>query len=479
MRATHHSDLWTVGGFDPSGGAGITADLAAFQRIGLQATSLVTTVTAQSPLEFRKSYPVTREAFGDLWETASNFVAPTVIKMGMFSSEEIIEEAAFRMHLLGKSSCKSVIDPVFRASRSLEVGDDSLIHYFKTKLLPHAYVLTPNAQEAFLLTGVKVVDRDSQIAAAKLLHVAGVEIVIIKGGHLADEDQSTSSDYYSDQFHRFFMTGPRQNKEVHGTGCVFASALAAYLYTGEEPHNAAIKAKHFVSAAIETAVSRCDEPSIIQFPSIAVDQKQFPVVEFHGTPLAAIKESPSCIADLGLYGIVNRSQQVEEYAKRGLKTLQLRIKDSTEEHIRLEVKKSVEISEQFGMQLFVNDYWQVAIEEKAYGIHLGQEDLQKLTREQLNEIKAADLRVGISTHEHLELARALAIKPSYVALGPIYKTTCKSMKFGPQGLAKIREWSQLTSVPVVAIGGLKCRMIEDIRALGADGLAVISDLPNC
>jgi thiamine-phosphate pyrophosphorylase len=127
-----------------------------------------------------------------------------------------------------------------------------------------------------------------------------------------------------------------------------------------------------------------------------------------------------------------------------------------------------------GCQLIVNDYWQVAIEEGCDFVHLGQEDLDSAD---LGAIRRAGMRLGISTHDDAELERALACDPDYVALGPVYPTLLKKMKWAPQGLEKIGEWKRrVGDLPLVAIGGLTVERAAGVRAAGADIASVVTDI---
>jgi thiamine-phosphate diphosphorylase len=156
--------------------------------------------------------------------------------------------------------------------------------------------------------------------------------------------------------------------------------------------------------------------------------------------------------------------------------MQLRIKDLSGVNLANEIAESVAMCRKTNTRLFINDYWQLAIDSGAYGVHLGQEDLDQLHTENLSAISNAGLRLGVSTHSHEEALRAMSVSPSYIALGPIFPTTCKSMAFGPQGLARIGEWRSKYNCPLVAIGGLKVEHAAEALALGADGIAVISDI---
>ena len=125
-------------------------------------------------------------------------------------------------------------------------------------------------------------------------------------------------------------------------------------------------------------------------------------------------------------------------------------------------------------KLVVNDYWRAAVVAGAAHLHLGQEDLVDAD---LAEIRKAGMTLGISTHDDEELATALAANPNYIALGPIFPTTLKSMRFAPQGIAKITEWKKrIGDIPLVAIGGIKLEQAADIFAAGADSIAVVSDI---
>jgi thiamine-phosphate pyrophosphorylase len=132
------------------------------------------------------------------------------------------------------------------------------------------------------------------------------------------------------------------------------------------------------------------------------------------------------------------------------------------------------VTKGMGTKLVVNDYWRAAVVAGAQHLHLGQEDLVDAD---LNEIRKARLTLGISTHDDEELATALRAKPDYVALGPIFPTTLKSMRFAPQGIAKITEWKRrVGNIPLVAIGGIKFEQSAEIFAAGADSIAVVSDV---
>ena len=173
------------------------------------------------------------------------------------------------------------------------------------------------------------------------------------------------------------------------------------------------------------------------------------------------------------YPIVPDLAWMERIVPLGVRMVQLRLKDASTDEVKRQIAGSLDVCRRHGCQLIVNDYWREAIDLGADYIHLGQEDLAEAD---MPSIKARGIRVGISTHSHEELDIALAAKPDYVALGPIWETKLKAMKWSPQGLERIRDWkSRIGDLPLVAIGGITPERAPDVIAAGADSAAVITD----
>ncbi|MFY9954301.1 thiamine phosphate synthase [Bradyrhizobium sp.] len=177
------------------------------------------------------------------------------------------------------------------------------------------------------------------------------------------------------------------------------------------------------------------------------------------------------------YPVVDSLSWVARLTKLGVGTIQLRAKNLGDGEALQIVRDALAVTKGTPTKLVVNDYWRAAIVAGAEHLHLGQEDLASLADADLNAIRDAGLTLGLSTHDDEELATALRAKPDYVALGPIFPTTLKSMRFAPQGIAKITEWKKrVGSIPLVAIGGIKLEQAQEIFAAGADSIAVVSDL---
>ena len=173
------------------------------------------------------------------------------------------------------------------------------------------------------------------------------------------------------------------------------------------------------------------------------------------------------------YPIVPNADWVQRIVPLGVKTLQLRMKDAAPDQLRADIARSMAICRRYGCQLIVNDHWREAIDLGAAFVHLGQEDLAAAD---LPAIRRAGIRFGISTHTPEELQIALAAEPDHVALGPIYETTLKAMKYPPQGLARIGEWKRRVACPLVAIGGITLERAPGVYEAGADSIAVVTDI---
>ena len=174
------------------------------------------------------------------------------------------------------------------------------------------------------------------------------------------------------------------------------------------------------------------------------------------------------------YPIFDSADWIERLVPLGIKLVQLRIKDLPEDDIAQHIRRSQAVCRQHNCTLIINDYWQLAMSMGCEWVHLGQEDLDTAD---IDAIRAAGLRLGISTHDHQELKRALALSPDYVALGPVYPTILKKMKWHEQGLDRVAEWKALVGdVPLVAIGGMSVDRAALAFSAGADIVAAVTDI---
>ena len=181
---------------------------------------------------------------------------------------------------------------------------------------------------------------------------------------------------------------------------------------------------------------------------------------------------PSVPFRLGLYPVVDSVTWIERLLAAGVRTLQLRIKDKRDSEVEEHVVAAIALGRKYHARLFINDYWRLAIKHQAYGVHLGQEDLETTD---LSGIRNAGLRLGVSTHDDMEIDIALAARPSYIALGHVFPTQTKQMPSAPQGLDQLAQHIQRLGVyPTVAIGGISLERAPAVLATGVGSVAVVS-----
>ncbi|MBS0454989.1 MAG: thiamine phosphate synthase [Proteobacteria bacterium] len=192
-------------------------------------------------------------------------------------------------------------------------------------------------------------------------------------------------------------------------------------------------------------------------------------------PLVERKDAfAACPKNLGLYAVLPDAAWVGRCARAGVPTVQLRFKSDDAAAIEREVRASIEAVRGTDSLLFINDHWRIAIAAGAYGVHLGQEDLDALSAEELREIRSSGVRLGVSTHGYAEMLRADAVSPSYIAMGAVFPTTLKKMATVPQGVARLDAYARLTrGYPQVAIGGIDEARLDEVLATGVGSVAVV------
>ncbi len=174
------------------------------------------------------------------------------------------------------------------------------------------------------------------------------------------------------------------------------------------------------------------------------------------------------------YLIVGHVARLELLVPQGVELVQLRIKDQPDAEVRRQIARARDFCAVHGAQLVVNDHWRAALDLRCGFVHLGQEDMDGAD---FAALRRAGMRFGLSTHDEAELDRALSLDPAYVALGPVYPTRLKQMKWPPQGLGRVSRWKTLAgATPLVAIGGLTVDRLPGVFAAGADSAAVVTDI---
>jgi hydroxymethylpyrimidine/phosphomethylpyrimidine kinase len=239
----------TIAGSDPSGGAGLQADLKVFRSMGTYGVSLPTALTAQSTKGVYDIFEVAPRFFSRQLDMLLADITPDAVKVGMLYSAEI---AGIVADTIRRASLKNVVvDPVTVSSTLVPLAREGTLERIRSMIFPLSRVITPNTVEAGVLTGMKVERRDDMRRAAVVLRSFGPEAVIINGGHLKDK----AVDLLFDGEEFIELESERVAGEFHGTGCAFSSALAAGLALGYDVKESAVKAKDLVLKAMESAVS--------------------------------------------------------------------------------------------------------------------------------------------------------------------------------------------------------------------------------
>ncbi|MDO6461540.1 thiamine phosphate synthase [Granulosicoccaceae sp. 1_MG-2023] len=457
----------SIGGSDPTGLAGLAVDVRTINALGAHPASVVSAVTAQNSETVSSLNPVPAATLAAQLD-ALDPARISAVKTGLLANAEQIQVVAA---FLRRSGLPAVVDPVLASSSGYAFLDDSGLHALRKELLPLARVVTPNIPEAQQLSGSR--SRNPQQLAGALQHHRQLS-VIVKGGH-ADDAQSHVSDAYQGPDEAFLLSSARQQSpNTRGTGCLFASALAAALAHGERVQDAAVIAKMTLNQALRNGYSPGGQtpgaPAPAHWPDAIADLPALlKGAEAHRHEAAFASCGPT---PLGLYPIVDRADWLRRLLPLGVSTIQLRCKDLSGQALDNEIARAVAIARRYRARLFINDHWQAAIRHGAYGVHLGQEDLDSA---KTAAIADAGLRLGISTHCHAEVARAVALRPSYIACGPVFPTNTKIMPWQPLGLPGLRYWQALLQdYPVVAIAGIKPGNIAEVAASGVSGIAMIT-----
>ncbi len=244
--------LLTIAGSDSGGGAGIQADLKTFMAFGTFGMSVITAVTAQNSVGVTGIEEMSLSIIEKQLEAVLSDIGADAVKTGMLANPEIVKLVS--SYLLKYNISNLVVDPVMVAKSGDKLLSDEAIETVKTHLIPLATVITPNIPEAEALLNIKISSEKDMEQAAATLYKLGCSIVVIKGGHLSQDTHSIAVDVIYDGADYHYLKSPFiKTKNTHGTGCTFASAIAAGLAKGKNPVDAVKTAKEYITAAIESA----------------------------------------------------------------------------------------------------------------------------------------------------------------------------------------------------------------------------------
>jgi hydroxymethylpyrimidine kinase/phosphomethylpyrimidine kinase/thiamine-phosphate diphosphorylase len=451
--------VWSIAGSDSGGGAGLQADLRALAAFGVHACTAVAAITAQNSVAVTHVVPVSPELLDAQLAALAQDMPPAAIKTGLLGSVDnlrVVCRWVDRLRAQGQTVAL-VGDPVLGSTTGVGFADDVLVQAFVRELLPRATLVTPNQAEA------------QRLGLAVGQACDGVSVVITGGDALGDD--GLARDWFCSPQATGWLSLPRvDTPHHHGTGCTFASSAAAALASGYCVADAVVLAKMATTHALRHAYAAGQGAGpVCAQPDFAQHAINLPALS---APLDAAAFPALSHADLGVYAVVDSVAWVRRVLDSGIRTVQLRIKDSRDPTLEAQVRESIAVANATpGAQLFINDHWQLALRLGAYGVHVGQEDLDQVD---LHALRQAGVRLGISTHSYWEVARAWAQRPSYIACGPIFATQSKDMPWIPQGPDNLRYWAGLLPLPVVGIAGIDTRNMAEVAAQGVVGAAVIT-----
>ncbi|WP_457424193.1 bifunctional hydroxymethylpyrimidine kinase/phosphomethylpyrimidine kinase [Roseateles sp. P5_E7] len=470
--------IWSIAGLDSGGGAGLSADQRAADAMGVHLCPVAAALTAQNSVAVDAVFPVPPEQLDAQLAALANDLPPAAIKTGLLGGvAQLRVVTRWVDRLRERRPVALVVDPVLRASTGASFADDDLLRAYREELLPRATVVTPNRREAERLVGSGCPQQQAP--------AFGVETVCITGG---DEAGPLVLDWLASPQAGGWLALPRRAaRNNHGTGCCFATALAAGLARGFVAADAAVLAKMLTTSGLSDG----ETPGAGAGPvrpraGFITDASLLPAL-FDSPPTAWPARPEVATAVEGVYGITASGAHAAALFDAGLATVQLRLKRAEGEsgaawHTRLaaEVQPALEAARRMSATFIVNDHWRAALALGVDFVHLGQEDLLALdaaARADLAQARARGLRLGLSSHSLWELARAVAWAPDYIACGPVWPTLTKAMPWRPQGLDNLAWWAAMSPVPVVGIGGvLAPEQLIQLATCGASAGCVVRGL---
>jgi len=472
--------VWTISGADCSGGAGIAADIKTGHALGIEVCHLITANTVQNSQELVSVNAVDVNVLAQQAGVLISDKLPQIVKIGLVVT---IDQIDFIVQLIKQLRDKQpklivVYDPVGSASVGGKFSE--LTNDQRMKLVVAIDVITPNLFEAQQLSGLK--DETELTKLAFQLKGLGPNSIIIKGGHLSGGrcDDYCLHQPTNDENIAYQLTSDKiPSSYSHGGGCSFAMAIASYLAHGHLVRDAFTLTKAFINQGLAANQNKMNYYGAFEQKSLPANKKDFPQVtdkinqQYQNLPAFKQLDLPrGGDIKLGLYPVVDSIEWLKQLLPLGLEIIQLRLKNKSPRELAELIGQAVELSQNYATRLFINDYWQLAIEHGAYGVHIGQEDLQDAD---LAEIQSAGLRLGISTHGCYEFLLAQQLQPSYLAIGAIFPTKTKDMTGQIQGVSNLIATLELaTDIPVVAIGGINHQRASEVWQTGIDSIAVVT-----
>ena len=455
----------TIAGSDPSGGAGIQADLRTFAALGVVGVSAITALTVQNSLGVQSVHPVPADLLAAQLDAILSDTKVQAVKIGMLGGAAQVRAVAAA---LSKYSLPNIVlDPVLASTGGVPLLDEEGRAALLTELMPLCDLVTPNLEEASILTAMPVDTLKMMQAAGEHLISLGVKAALVKGGHLSEEPNDLLVDSSG---HRQIYTDRRiDTLHTHGTGCFLSSAIAAHLAKHFPVDQAVKQSKNLLTRALLSPVTVGDGHG---YPDV------FASVRTNSN--ARMRTYTERIKLLhGLYVLTDpdiRPDRSAEATMRaalegGATIVQIRDKHLSALQLIDSVKLLSTIAREANALFIVNDRVDVALASRVDGIHLGPDDM---TPADARRLMGPGQLVGVSVAT-VEEARAAAPYASYFGVGAIFGTKTKLDAGAPIGVGRMREIkAAFPDIPIVAIGGINAGNIAEVAAAGADAAAVVS-----
>jgi len=490
--------VWSIGGVDPTALAGVSADNRAIAVSGAHGVNIITSVTAQNSNAFYSQHELPIKALDQQWTALIEQCVPAVIKIGLLVSPAQVIWLGDKLKQLKTMTMSPwvIYDPVMRASSDASPVFKTMVNAIKDNLLPWVDLLTPNLLEAVSFAGKKPTSESTLINFSQTLADKFNCQILLKGGHVSDvfdaeTPQTRCFDYYAraknlavtrylpEPCSQFSLSQPYEKQtNRRGSGCMLASLIAGFVANQYTFCDAIVFSNGVMKKAFDAALPLGTSRGGALSLTADIKHQMLPHVDsFNGLKVQTILDSKiafsPCPSPLGLYPVVDSVQWLTRLLKLGVKTIQLRSKDKTDQEVEPDITAAIALGRRYNARVFINDYWQLAIKHGAYGVHLGQEDLVVAD---LNAIKKAGLRLGLSTHGLFEAQWVSQLKPSYMAIGHIYTTQTKDMPSRPQGLDKLASQVAIfkETLPLVAIGGITAKHVAEVVKTSIGSVALVT-----
>lgn len=428
----------SIAGSDPSGGAGIQADLRTFAKAGVNGSAAITALTAQTRAKVSAANLVSAEVVATQIDSAFSDSPIDAVKTGMLGNAAIVRAVIATLARHGARNV--VVDPVIVSSSGTALLDPAGVDVLRRDLLPNATIVTPNTNEAgLLLNAAAPTTVDAMGDAARRLCELGVRWAVVTGGHIGGDE---SVDVLSNGQETHELRTPRiKGGGIHGSGCRYSAALAAALARGADVPSACVEAQKFVAMEIREAMGT--KPNLGRLYLVATPRVNMNGFEFLARIRAAIEG--------------------------GVDILQLRSKElEGAPYCRLAERVGA-IAANANIPFIVNDRVDVALAVNADGVHLGQKDLPV---ELARRILPRGI-IGRSSHEAAHATRALEERADYFAVGPVWETPTKPGRKAA-GVKYVREVGALNvDIPWYAIGGINVENVREVIEAGATRIAVV------